>query len=507
VRLRGDRSTFPPRHCSPIDGNLCLLGRESRQWRHQWTLRKLLELQLADALHDEGEEDEQGEPAEYWWNHLGQQGSYCLVDSSWNLREATDGTLTLRYRLLRQDGHLEIHAVVTEVSDSAGLRIHDWSAPVPRSLSEGAKETRIPWLYVDETIFPTGDILEIQELMDSLKAMPRLVEYGTSVTARWFAISYRSELGFRTEGLSWLFPFVFGSKKSFRKPKPGEKRKAPRAIIVPTFRAGEDDLGARVPAVRLLRDKKVAVVGLGAVGAPLAVELARNGCSLLHLVDLDRVEPGNSIRWPLGASAWGREKADSLSELIQNEYPWTEAVAHYHAVGTFANDNAEAGDDALFETILRDIDLVVDGTASYGVSTILSDHCRDLGIPLIALYASPPVEGGIVARFSPESGCPTCLEFAYHAGMLQHAAGFGEERGLQQPPGCSERTFTGASFDLQELSLQAMRLIVQTVQDPSSASLSEIQTLSFVSDGRRVPPVWRVNALPKFDDCSCSVRT
>jgi hypothetical protein len=71
VKLRGDTSTFPPRHCSPIDGNLCLLGRDSRQWRQKWTLRNLLESQLQSALTGGGEEDQQGEPAEYWWNHCG----------------------------------------------------------------------------------------------------------------------------------------------------------------------------------------------------------------------------------------------------------------------------------------------------------------------------------------------------------------------------------------------------------------------------------------------------
>src|SRR3546814_14975267 len=42
-------------------------------------------------------EDLQGEPAEYWWNGLNRFGSLCLIDSAWDLRDAREGTLLLRY--------------------------------------------------------------------------------------------------------------------------------------------------------------------------------------------------------------------------------------------------------------------------------------------------------------------------------------------------------------------------------------------------------------------------
>jgi hypothetical protein len=177
---------------------------------------------------------------------------------------------------------------------------------------------------------------------------------------------------------------------------------------------------------------------------------------------------------------------------------------HTHAIGGFVDDRPEAGDDSVFKSILSDVDLVVDGTASYGISTILSDLCRAQGIPLVCLYASPPVEGGTVARFTPESGCPTCLEFAYHAGSIERPPGFGEERGLQQPPGCAERTFTGSSYDLQEFSLQAVRLVVETLGNPDECHESIVQSLSFLVNGRRSPPAWRVDPLPKAEGCSCA---
>lgn len=501
VQLRGDRSTFPARHCSPIDGNLCLLGRDTRQWRQQWTLRKLLESQLQSALAGTGEEDHQGEPAEYWWNHYGLRESYCLVDTSWTLGSVSNGTLLLRYRLRKAD-QVGVQAIVTEIRDATGTAIQNWSGAIPAGL-EAEKEIIIPWIFINDTILPDGTAQSVSNLMGRFPTIPRFTELG-SVSANWFAVLYKMEVGFQTEGVGWLFPFLLGPKRVFRPAKPGKREQAPRVAVLPTYRAGEADLGIRVPAIEILRDKRIAVIGVGAVGAPVAVELARNGCCKLHLLDHDVVEPGNSIRWPLGTSAWGRRKTESLSAFIRREYPRTEVNEHPHAIGSFDSDRPEAGDESVFESILPDVDLVVDSTASYGVSTFLSDLCRRRGIPLVSLYASPPVEGGVVARFSPKSGCPTCLEFAYHAGTINRPPGFDSERGLQQPPGCAERTFTGASYDLQELSLQAVRLIVETLEASEGCEESVVQSLGLVIDGRRSPPIWRVDPLPRADECSCA---
>lgn len=110
-----------------------------------------------------------------------------------------------------------------------------------------------------------------------------------------------------------------------------------------------------------------------------------------------------------------------------------------------------------------------------------------------------------MARFAPQSGCPTCLEIAHDNKMIRRAPGFGDLTALQQPPGCAERTFTGASHDLQELSLQAVRLALETLENPHGASTSLVQTLSLVDDdGRRIPPAWRVDPIPKAPSCSCN---
>lgn len=502
VNLLSDPSEYPKRHCSPLDGNLCLLGRDSRQWRNGWTLRHLLECQLEDALSGGGDEDPQGEPAEYWWNSLGGNGSYCLINSSWTLGDATSGKLRLLYKADTANGVPHIRAIVTEVRNANDAAILTWDGPIPDEFS-GGKGLTIPWTYLDEAPLPDREGRTLLELADRHNVQSNH-PVSRKLLGRWTgAFIYKMETGFQSEGLGWLFPYVFGPKQSFQKAKRGKGQPSVNVCVIPTLRGGESDLGTRVPAVRLLREKRVAIIGLGAVGAPVALELAKNGCRELHVLDCDIVEPGNSIRWPVGASAWGQGKGDSLRDFIHREYPWCRVTPHAHAIGGFEDNKPECGDKSVLGRILPNVDLIVDGTASYGVSTILSDECRKLGIPFVSLYASPPVKGGVVIRFAPQSGCPTCLEIAHTAGLIERAPGFDDEDGLQQPPGCAERTFTGASFDLQELSLEAVRLVMDTLTHPDEAAETVVHTLSLWVDGRRVPPDWRVDPLPKQDGCSC----
>lgn len=505
VLMGSDPANYPKRHCSPIDGTLCLLGRDTSQWPNQWTLAELLRKQLADALRGTGEEDEQGEPAEYWWNVLGLAQSYCLVDSQWSLNGATGGMLKLRGGFRTKGDVPAIQAYVSEVRNDKNELICSWQGAVPPIFANAATELSVPWLYLDEILLPTaakGD--KLMSLMGQLAPKPRLMDFSFTTSAQLFAVAYHSELAHRHTGLAWLFAVYHGPKQQ-SSPKRIHRLPQRRLDIVPTYRAGDLDLGARVPAVGMLRNKRVAVVGLGALGAPVALELARAGCGKLHVMDHDTIEPGNSIRWPLGSSAWGFKKTESLAAFIEREYPWTKVHACSHAVGQLDAEAPDQGDERVLDAVLSQVDLVVDASASQGVLNTLVDFCRERSLPIISLYASPPVHGGVVVRFSPQSGCPTCLEFAHHDGAIHRAPGFGDHTSLQQPPGCAERTFSGASFDLQELSMQAVRLIVQTLQSPQAASGSLVQTLSLVDEhGARIPPSWRESALSKAPACSCN---
>lgn len=518
VFLRSGLDPPPVRHCSPNAGNLCLLGRDSRQWIPSWTLYKLLSEQVADAIRDSGDEDPQGEPAEYWWNQSGPKGAYCLIDSDWTLGGASEGTLVLRLALVKTLTYSSgdkracvpiLRAVVTQVRDAQKNVLHDWQGPFPQGLAEGAKLT-VPWVRLDETIFPNSDIgIQAATLRNNHVRLGRSQpqKIGANLTIDLFAISHPTETGFGEIGIGWIFFLCFGHPNAFqvkqRRNKANRRIPSPSMVVLPTLRAGANDIGHRVPAVEVLRQRQVLVVGTGAVGAPVAVELARSGCGTLHLIEYDVVEPGNTVRWPLGATAWGCYKLDALATFLEREYPGTSVHRHLHCFGQAGPTEDGGGDDDVLAPVISEVDLVVDGSASHGVTALLADRCREANIPLITLFATPTVEGGAVVRHVSGSGCPNCLEHAWHNNEIQPPPGRGSEDGLTQPPGCAERTFIGSGYDLQELSLQAVRLVVETLSGEAADS-SVVQTLSFVDEeGRRCPPRWRVDPLHKHRACRC----
>src|SRR3546814_1560625 len=56
----------------------------------------------------------------------------------------------------------------------------------------------------------------------------------------------------------------------------------------------------RAPSLAPIRARSALVVGLGSLGSPLTLHLARAGIGNLHLVDCDHLQIGNTVRWALG---------------------------------------------------------------------------------------------------------------------------------------------------------------------------------------------------------------
>ena len=508
VSLVATQDSFPERHVSPIDGTLCLLGRDSGLWPAKWTLAELLNRQLANALGGSGSEDPQGEPMEVWWNSVAPaaegyvEGSYMLVDSSWDLGSALIGTAKISFALERTQGGIIWRGAVDEVKAADGTVLAKREFTLPSDIEARKTSRTFPWRRVERLAPPTQAMSRDRAFWDDVvfnkdnsgPALDGAVSMSITVQS--------TEIAHERRGDTWLFAALYGPAQSFRRPKPGQKPHKQSLLIVPTYRAGIEDVGGRVPSVDVLRNKTVTIFGLGAIGAPLVIELARNGCRKIIVLDHDFVEPGNSIRWPLGSSAWGRRKVSVLKEFVEREYPATMVQAVTHHVGAAAVQEG-TGDLDVLPGIIAEADLVVDATASSGVSRLLADLCQRAAKMMVSAYATASLKGGVVAVYHPASGCPTCREFAYQSGHIQKPPGSGESEALRQPPGCAELTFTGASFDLQELSLAAVRTVVDVMTNPSSYQGSMINTLSLHDGTRSAPPSWTADLLPPMRECGC----
>lgn len=484
VRLRNG-ATHLQRHVAPTDGTICLIGRDSRQWTPQLGLAHLVQEKLADALKGTGDEDPQAEPNEFWWNTARVDSwSYVLVDSGWELKKYDSGFLDIRY--VAEPGRPpEFRALIERVLDDQKQVLAEWTGMIPAELARG-KTARTRWVRTAEPLAPTPGCRDFQDLIGP--SGPFGPQAGSPFAKRLFgtlyAIVHPTELIHNVIGDGWLFCLRVNKDRYF----------------IPTFRAGATDIGNRVPSVQHLRDKTVLLVGAGAIGSFVAVDLARNGCRLLKIVEPDLVEPGNSIRWPLGASSWGVRKGEALRRFLEAEYPWCTVELCPVSIGDVGNAGRESRQ---LEDLFEGVDVIIDCTAHQGVTNALWHLAIRRERPMVCAWATPSVTGGVAASFDPSSGCPTCLEYAHSDGTIEPPPGHDDDTGLLQPPGCAERTFTGPSMNLEELALEVVRLTVELLHGKGDGSL--VETLELVDgEGTRIPPSWRTAKLDRHPGCSCS---
>jgi adenylyltransferase/sulfurtransferase len=147
-----------------------------------------------------------------------------------------------------------------------------------------------------------------------------------------------------------------------------------------------------------LRDARVALVGVGGLGSPVALYLAAAGVGTLGLVDDDRVDEPNLQRQILfGAGSLGRTKLSAAAERLRDLNPHVE-IEQFPVRLTSAN--------AL--DILRDFDVVVDGSDNFPTRYLVNDACVLLGKPDV--YGSIFRFEGQVSVFGADGGpCYRCL--------------------------------------------------------------------------------------------------
>ncbi|MDX1685441.1 MAG: molybdopterin-synthase adenylyltransferase MoeB [Saprospiraceae bacterium] len=140
-----------------------------------------------------------------------------------------------------------------------------------------------------------------------------------------------------------------------------------RHLIIPQF---------GVEGQRRLKSSSVLVVGTGGLGAPLLQYLTAAGIGKIGLVDFDVVEESNLQRQVLFTTEdVGRPKVEAAVERLQLQNPHIEFEV-YNTMLT--------SDNAL--DIIKDYDIVADGTDNFPTRYLVNDACVKLG--KINVYAS-----------------------------------------------------------------------------------------------------------------------
>ena len=147
-----------------------------------------------------------------------------------------------------------------------------------------------------------------------------------------------------------------------------------------------------------LKAAKVLLIGAGGLGAPLGLYLAAAGVGRIGLVDFDVVDFTNLQRQVIHSTKdVGRNKIDSAAEKMQGINPNLQIVKHEVALSS---------ENAL--DILKDYDIVVDGTDNFPTRYLVNDACVLLGKPNV--YGSIFRFEGQATIFATEGGpCYRCL--------------------------------------------------------------------------------------------------
>lgn len=180
----------------------------------------------------------------------------------------------------------------------------------------------------------------------------------------------------------------------------GEYKKVKNIHLVPF----ETDFLKRIRGIfdiGTIRDKTVALVGVGSMGSHISLELAKSGIQQFILIDPDILEVHNICRHICGISDIGRAKVDAVKDLILDKNP--------RANVDVIKDSFTIFKKILCEKLLS-ADIVIVSTDVDIAKRDINEFCVRNKIPAIYTGVFERAFGGEVVRYIPDiTACYNCI--------------------------------------------------------------------------------------------------
>ncbi|GGK81702.1 hypothetical protein Sme01_62910 [Sphaerisporangium melleum] len=249
-----------------------------------------------------------------------------------------------------------------------------------------------------------------------------------------------------------------------------------------------------------LHGKRVLVLGVGALGAPVAEHCVRAGTKTLTVVDRRTVNPGILVRQPYTYNDIGQSKARALAARLNTltREPTTIAV-HLDAIAILVASSFTP----------EDFDLVIDATADIGVRAALERARKG------SRYDWPPVVTMIIGHRADHGLLTVSSPMATGAGhdVLRRTAI--RARGPQEStwkdvaddffpdpprtemffpePGCSAPTFVASSADIGNLAasmiIQALKIVSTDPRERAAMTAAAVHQPSVRARGHTRTPL------------------
>jgi len=187
-----------------------------------------------------------------------------------------------------------------------------------------------------------------------------------------------------------------------------------------------------------LKASAILCIGAGGLGSPIALYLAAAGIGRMGLVDGDVVDFSNLQRQILhGTKDVGRKKLNSARDRIRDLNPNVQIDLHDTY---FTSENAEE--------LVRDYDIVVDGTDNFPTRYLSNDIC---------VFLKKPNVYGSIFRFDGQ-----CTVFAPHLGGPCYRCMFPEPPPPGMVPSCAEGGVLGVLPGIIGVmqAIEAIKLII-----------------------------------------------
>lgn len=235
-----------------------------------------------------------------------------------------------------------------------------------------------------------------------------------------------------------------------------------------------------------LADKRVLVMGCGALGAPVAEFCVRSGVDELTVADNGIVTPGILVRQPYTDDDVGHPKARALAERLSTI---RKDLAVTPSVGNVRTTFFAAGQD------LSAFDLVIDATANASVRAVAEKARRDATErpPLVTMVIGHDAERGLVTTNLSDAtgaGADTFRKVSLLASSkAPDWADVGDDFFPANPrtqlffpePGCSAPTFVGSAAQTTALAGTMLNEALIVLSHPPAAESGAYKPVSFAS--------------------------
>lgn len=224
-----------------------------------------------------------------------------------------------------------------------------------------------------------------------------------------------------------------------------------------------DGVFTRIPGLEPLADKKVVIIGLGALGSRIAVCLAASGIRKFFFLDHDIYDTANAVRHECGFASFGLPKVQAVAQRVLEMNPHSAIRMSTARVGSM---NAE--DEGELEKQVLEADLVVNATGSEHAAHWLDRRCQMLGKSCLHAAVANGAWSGEVIRVLPgRTPCWVCHQIGHDplATAPRSPGGF-------FAAGCAHPTFTGSMPEVSIVAEMTAAMAIETLLDQAERDFS-----------------------------------